>query len=165
VNGDGERDERPKRSWAEIDRLRDNPRIRRDPRSGRDPADTPAARDAARQYLKKLDHQLFAKGRPGRADAEQLAARVRESLGTPALADACRAYLDALGAPQDAALVAAFLDARERDLQLAALRGACEALAAGSLVLGPGLRAQLRTFAAGLDDELAEAAERALASG
>ena len=162
MSRDDDRDERPKRSWAEIDRLRDKPRTRRDPRAARDPADTPRARDAAQQYLKKLDQQLFAKGKPAGSDAERLATAVREALGTPALADACRAYLDALGPPTDAALLAAFLDANERAVQLAALRALRDGLAAGRIGLTPGLRAQLRMLSEGSDDELAELAESAL---
>jgi hypothetical protein len=165
VSAGDDRDERPKRSWAEIDRLRDQPRARRDPRTARDPADTPRARDAAQQYLKKLDQQLFVKAGAGGSGAARLAAAVREALGTPALTDACRAYLDACGPPADAALLAAFLDARERSIQLAALGGLRDGLAAGRLALTAGLRAQLRTLSQDLDDELADAAESALAAG
>lgn len=165
MSRDDDRGERPKRSWAEIDRLRDKPRARRDPRTARDPADTPRARDAAQQYLKKLDQQLFAKGTPAGSDAARLATAVREALGTPGLTDACRAYLDALGPPTDAALLAAFLDARERGVQLAALGALRDGLAAGRLGLSAGLRAQLRRISEGLDDELAETAQNALAAG
>lgn len=160
-----DRDERPRRSWAEIDRLRDSPRARRDSRTARDPADPHRARDAAQQYLKKLDQQLFAKRPQGGGEAERLAAAVRGALGTPALTDACRAYLDAAGPPADPTLLAAFLDARERSVQRAALEALRAGLAAGRLALTGGLRAQLRTLAEGLDDELAEAAESALAAG
>jgi len=160
-----DRDERPKRSWAEIDRLRDKPRARRDSQTARDPADTPRARDAAQQYLKKLDQQLFAKGKTAGSEAEGLAKAVREALGTPGLTDACRAYLDALGPPADAALLAAFLDARERGVQLAALEALRDGLTAGRLGLTAGLRAQLRSLSGGSDDELAELAEFALAAG
>ncbi len=69
--------------------------------------------------------------------------------------------LDALGPPNDAALIAAFLDARERDVQLAALGGLRDGLSAGRLGLTAGLRAQLRS----LSDELAEMAEFVLAAG
>lgn len=165
MSREDERDERPKRSWAEIDRLRDKPRARRDRSAARDPADTPRARDAAQQYLKKLDQQLFARDARGGSDAARLAAAVREALGTAGLTDACRAYLDALGPPTDAALLAAFLDARERSVQMAALGGLRDGLAAGRLTLTGGLRAQLRTLSEGLDDELAEAAEAALEAG
>jgi len=138
VSGDGGRGdgERPKRSWAEM-----------------------------QQYLQELDRKLFAKGAPGGAEGARLAAAVRAAQGTPGLTDACRAYLDAVGPPADAGLIAAFLDARERSVQLAALAALGEGVGAGRIALGAGLRAQLRTLAEGLDDELAEAAEAALAAG
>jgi hypothetical protein len=90
---------------------------------------------------------------------------VHAAQGTAGLTDACRAYLDAVGPPSEPALLAAFLDARERGVQLAALAAIGAGVGAGRLALSPGLRAQLRTLAEGLDDELAEAAEAALATG
>jgi hypothetical protein len=162
--GDGEREsgERPKRSWAEIDRLRDRPRARRDERAPRGPAATARAQAATKQYLAQLDERLFAKGTPGGAAGARLAEAVRAAQGSAGLTDACRAYLDALGPPADPALLAAFLDTGERALQLAALA----ALAApGRTALGAGLRSRLRSLAEGLDDELAEAAEAALGAG
>jgi hypothetical protein len=163
--GDRDDGERPKRSWAEIDRLRDRPRERRDERAPRGPAATARARDATAQYLKGIDQQLFAKRAPGGAAGAKLAEAVRAALGTPGLTDACRAYLDALGPPGDPALLAAFLDARDRALQLGALAALADGVGAGRIALGSGLRAQLRTLAEGLDDALAEAAEAVLAAG
>lgn len=163
--GDDDRDERPRLSWSEIDRLRDRPRARRDERTPRGPAATARARAATRQYLASIDEKLFAKGAPGGARGAQLAAAVRAAQGTPALADACRAYLEALGPPADPALLAAFLDSGDRDVQRAALAALADALAGAKIELTPGLRARLRSLADGLDDELAEAAEAALAAG
>ena len=166
MSGDDDREgERPKRSWAEIDRLRDRPRARRDERAPRGPAATARARAATKQYLGELDQKLFAKGAPGGAEGARLAAAVHAAQGTAGLTDACRAYLDAVGPPSEPALLAAFLDARERGVQLAALAAIGAGVGAGRLALSPGLRAQLRTLAEGLDDELAEAAEAALATG
>jgi len=167
VSGGDDRDggERPKRSWAEIDRLRDRPRARRDERAPRGPAATARARAATKQYLEELDQKLFAKGAPGGAEGARLAAAVRAAQGTAGLTDACRAYLDAVGPPADPALLAAFLDTGARDLQLAALAAVAEGSGAGRLALGPGLRARLRSLAQGLDDGLAEAAEAALEAG
>jgi len=162
MSGDDERGERPRRSWSEIDKLRDKPRSRSDERRPRGAAAEARSRAATQQYLKKLGDHLFAKPGSGGSVAERHAEAVRAALGTPALADACRAYLDAHGAPADAALLSAFLDSGDRALQLAALGALGEALGAGRIALGPGLRAQLRTLAGGLDDELAEAAEAAL---
>lgn len=163
--GDDERGERPKRSWAEIDRLRDQPRARRDERAPRGPAATARAQAATKQYLAELDQKLFAKSAPGGAKGASLAAAVRAAQGTPGLADACRAYLDAVGPPSEPALLAAFLDSGEPALQHAALAALAEGVAAGRIALSPGLRAQLRTLAEGSDDELAEAAEAALRAG
>lgn len=167
MSGGGERDdgERPRRSWAEIDRLRDRPRTRREERAPRGPAATARAQAATQQYLHEIDRKLFAKrGARGGAEGARLAEAVRAALGTPGLTDACRAYLDALGPPGDPALLAAFLDARDRGLQLAALAALAEGVGAGRIAPGAGLRAQLRTLAEGLDDALAEAAEDVLAA-
>jgi hypothetical protein len=162
MSGGGDDGERPRRSWSEIDRLRDQPRARRDDAAARGSGDALRGRAAAQQYLRKVERGLF--GKKG-GEPERLAAAVRDALGTPALADACRAYLDALGPPADPALLSAFLDAPDRALQLAALEAIAERAAAGRLALGAGLRAQLRTLAAGSDDALAEAADAALAAG
>lgn len=165
MSGDRRDDgERPRRSWAEIDRLRDRPRARRDAGAARGPAASARAQAATRQYLGELDRKLFARGARGGAQGARLADAVRAAQGTPGLADACRAYLDALGAPAEPDLLAAFLDARARDVQRAALAALAEGVGAGRIALGAGLRAQLRTFAEGLDDELAEAAEAVLAA-
>jgi len=166
VSAGDERDgeDRPKRSWSEIDRLRDRPRARRDEARPRGPAASARARAASQQYLKKLDRQLFAKSGARSPADEPLAAAVRTALGTPGLDDACRAYLEGMGTPSDPALVSAFLDARDRELQLAALRGLAATPSAGRPAPSAGLRAQLRTLAEGPDDELAEAAEALLAS-
>ena len=161
----GDDDERPRRSWSEIDKLRDKPRARRDEQRPRGAAAEARSRAATQQYLKKLDAHLFAKT-PGRASAGgEPASAVRAALGTPGLADACRAYLRELGPPTDPALLAAFLDAPDRELQLVGLRALGERRRSGELALTAGLRAQLRTLAEGLDDELAEAAEDALGGG
>jgi len=167
MSGDRDRDDgdRPRLSWSEIDRLRDRPRARRDAAAPRGPAARARAQAATRQYLAEIDRKLFARGARGGAQGERLAAAVREAQGTPRLADACRAYLAALGAPAEPDLLAAFLDARDREVQRAALDALAEGLRAGRLALTPGLRAQLRTLAEGLADELAEAAETALAAG
>jgi hypothetical protein len=162
VSGSDEHDpgERPKRSWAEIDRLRDRPRARRDERAARGPADTAHARAATKQYLAELDRKLFDRGAAGGSEGARLAAAVRAAQGSAGAADACRAYLDVAGAPSDPALLSAFLDTGVRELQLVALRALIEGGA--RVPPGGGLRSQLRTLAEGLDDELAEAAEAAL---
>ena len=164
--GDGDdRDERPRRSWSEIDKLRDKPRARSDERRPRGAAAEARSRAAAQQYLKKLDSHLFAKSSKRAGSGGGPADAVRAALGTPGLADACRAYLAELGPPTDSGLLSAFLDAPDRELQRVGLRALAERRAAGELALTAGLRAQLRMLAEGLDDELAEAAEEALGPG
>ena len=165
MSGDDDRDDRPRRSWSEIDKLRDKPRARSDERRPRGAAAEARSRNAAQQYLKKLDTHLFAKTpRPGSAGGRRADA-VRAALGTPGLADACRAYLVELGPPREPALLSAFLDAPDRELKLAALAALSERRRAGDAAFSAGLRAQLRTLAEGLDDELAEAALEALGGG
>lgn len=158
----GDREERPRLSWSEVDKLRDKARGRRDERRPRGPKAEASSRAATQQYLKKLGDQLFAKGGGGGA-GERLAAAVRAAQGTPGLTEACRAYLDALGPPSDPQLLAAFLDTSDREIGLAALRALGAGVRGGRFALGAGLRAQLRTLAEGPDDALAEAAEEVLA--
>src|SRR5512147_1473712 len=118
---DEDRGERPKLSWSEFDKRRDKPRSHTSERRPRGAAAEARAASATQSYLKKLDQQLFAKGGKGATPRGRLADAVRDALGTPGLDDACRAYLAEVGPPEDAALVAAFLDARDRALRLAAL--------------------------------------------
>jgi len=163
--GDDDRDERPRRSWSEIDKLRDRPRTRSDERRPRGAAAEARSRSATQQYLKKLDGHLFAKGPKRTGAGAARAEAVRAALGTAGLAEACRAYLVELGPPSDPGLLSAFLDAPDRELQRVGASAIAEQRAAGALVLTAGLRAQLRMLAGGPDDELAEAAERALGDG
>jgi hypothetical protein len=155
--------ERPKLSWSELDKRRDKPRSHTSERRPRGAAAEARAASATQSYLKKLDQQLFAKGGKSATPKGRLADAVRDALGTPGLDDACRAYLAEVGPPADAALIAAFLDARDRDVRLAALDalGSAQAPRVG---LTPGLRSQLRVLAEGADDELAERAEEILAT-
>jgi hypothetical protein len=159
VSGDDDRGERPRLSWSEIDKRRDRARTRSGPRSASDEGLPPGA---AAQYRRKLD-RLFASGGKGASADDPLARAVRDAQGTPALAEACRAYLAQSGPPSDPALLSAFLDASDREVQLAALGMLAERAGPGGIAVSGGLRAQLRMFAAGLDDALAEAAEAALA--
>ena len=151
-------DERPRLSWSEIDKRRDRPG-RRDEREKRPQgaAAEARARAAAQSYLAKLDGALFAKGPAGEAGRA-----VREAHGSPRLADACAAYLAALGPPRDAALAALFLDAPRRELVLAGLEGLAALRAAGCLAPSRALQSQLRLCAGGSDDEVASAAEALL---
>ena len=160
---DDERGDRPKLSWSELDKRRGKARSHTDERRPRGAAAEALAAKAAQSYLKKLDQQLFAKGGKSASAASKLADAVRDALGTPALDDACRAYLAEVGAPATPPLVAAFLDAHDRALRLVALEALGEVGAAAGVALTPGLRSQLRVLAEGSDDELAERAEEILA--
>ena len=111
---------------------------------------------ATKQYVKGLD-ELFSK--PGDSKSGKLSAAVRAAHGSPRLAEACRAHVDAVGYPADATLLGMFLDAG--DAQVVA--GALEALAAGidaeSIKLTAGLRSQIRMLAEDSDDGVATRAE------
>lgn len=158
---DDDRGERPKLSWSELDKRRDKPRSRTPERAPRGPAAEARARTATKSYLAKLDGQLFAKKGPA---GSKLADAVRDALGTPGLTDACRSYLAEVGAPRDAALIAAFLDAGDTELQRIALAALAEEVAARRTTPTAGLRSQLRVLASGPDDELALRAEEILDS-
>ncbi len=158
---DDERDrsDRPRLSWSELDKRRGKARSHTSERRPRGAAAEALAAKAAQSYLKKLDQQLFAKGGASAGAVNKLAGAVRDAVGTLALDDACRAYLAEVGAPGTAPLIGAFLDARDRELRVAALLALGEALGAGGVALTAGLRSQLRVLAEGPDDELAERAE------
>jgi hypothetical protein len=151
--------DREKKSFSELDRRRreGGGRGRAEERRPAGPAQQARLEAAKKQYLKQIDG-VFAKGKGG-AGGERLAAALREARGTPGLAAACRAYRDAVGPPADAALIACFLDADDPELALAGLEALREALGAGRLALGSGLRTQLRMLAGSSDDAVASAAE------
>jgi hypothetical protein len=153
VSGD-DRDERPRRSWREIDQARDGTRHGRSDPAPRGAAAEARARQATRESLKEAD-RLFARG-PGGAEGQRLAQALRDAHGTPELAEACAAYRDAFGYPGDPALASIFLDSGRTDL----VRGALEALLAASPeTLPAGLRSQLRLLAEHSDDAIAGAAD------
>ncbi|MGH0037839.1 MAG: hypothetical protein ACQGVK_22650 [Myxococcota bacterium] len=153
-------DDRPKRTFSERDRMRRE--------GGGDPAGRPRGkaaearvRQATTEYLKEAD-KLFASGAGG-AEGERLAGEIRKSHGTPELAGACRAYLEALGPPRDASLLALFLDTGDSELAVLALQALLELRREGALEPSAGLRSQLRVLEQGFDDAVAEAAEDLLA--
>jgi hypothetical protein len=153
---DGDRDEREKRSWREIDRMRDGSRSQSD-RTPRGAAEQARADATSKQYRRQLD-RMFSTARGG-AEGAQLAKAMRDALGTPGLADACRAFREAVGEPEEASHISLFLDSGDPELVLAgleALRSECED---GSLQVTPGFRTQLRMLAQDSNDEVAEAAE------
>lgn len=155
-------DERPKLSWAEIDKRRDGARPSRE-RGPRGEAAEARSRGATDQYLKKLDRTLFAKGANAGGAGESAGKAVIDAQGSADLIPACRDYLETVGPPQDLRLISAFLDARDIPLQIAALRALEACLDAERVEVPRGLQAQVRMLADELDDALAEAAEDALA--
>ena len=155
--------ERPKRSWREIDAGRDRASSRA-PRERRptDPAAAARAKAATQQYLRQLDGSVFGKPKGG-TEADRLTRSVREAHGTAGLTSACEAYREALGIPEDPALVTLFLDARDSRLVLAVLDVLAQRAEAGSLQATSGLRTQLRLLSQSPDDAVAEQAEALLA--
>ena len=162
MSGDDDRPgflDREKKSFSERDRERRERRGSAERRpSG--PAQQARVASAKKQYLQQID-SLFAKGKGG-AEGERLARVVRDARGTPEAAAACRAYLAAVGAPSDAALLACFLDSAEPDVVLPVLEALSARHAAGELRAASGLRTQLRLLAQHPDDEVASAAEELL---
>ena len=156
-----EDDDRPKRSWSEIDRMRDG-KVPRDERRPKGRAAEARARGATDQYLKKLDETLFAAGGRGGSSGDALGKAVFDARGSAEFDGCCRAYLDEIGPPADAALISAFLDARDKAIRVEALRALGAQIDAG-LEPERGLRNQVRALADELDDTLAEAAEDVLA--
>ena len=95
----------------------------------------------------------------GGQEGKALADAVREAHGTSGLAGACRAYLDALGAPSSLELASIFLDAGEKSLSVAVLDELLRQKAAQSLELDGGLKRQIRILSEDFDDDLASRAE------
>lgn len=158
-----EDDDRPreKLSWREIDRRRSSGGSRpTEERRPRDPAAVARAAAATKAYTKQLD-ALFVKGKGG-AEGEKLARAMRDARGTPAFAEACRAYHAAVGVPEEPAQLALFLDSGDPELVLIALAALHAAHAAGKPVASSGLRTQLRMLAEGADDAVAADAEALL---
>lgn len=159
---DDDRPERPRRSWRDIDRMRDGARDRSRERGPRGPAAEARAKSATQEYLKQLDG-LFSSAKGG-AEGERLAQAVRQAHGTDQLAEACRAYRSEVGIPTDPSLISLFLDAADREIVLAALESLIEIHSKGGAKISSGLRSQLRILAEGSDDSIAGAAEDLLAS-
>lgn len=163
MNGDDrDRDERPRRSWREIDQLRDGSRSgRSDPHQRpRSRAAQARAKAATQSYLKDAA-KLFAGG-PRGAEGERLSKKLREAHGSSSLAEVCREYRDALGMPSDPALLALFLDSDDSELVVSGLAALARLREQDALEVRAGLRSQLRLLAQSSDDSVAEAAEELL---
>lgn len=98
-------------------------------------------------------------GEKGGQEGKALAEAVRDAHGTPALADACRAYLDSIGVPGDLGLASIFLDAADKPISVAMLDGLLAQKEAGALSLEGGLKRQIRILSEDFDDDLASRAE------
>jgi hypothetical protein len=153
VSGD---DDRPKRSWREIDQMRDGTRPR-DQGKARGRYAEAREKRASEQYVKQLD-RLFTDTQGG-AEGEALAAAVRAAHGTPELVASCREFRDALGMPHDPALLSLFLDCDDREFVIAALEELLQLARAGSLEASSGLRSQIRLHAQSFENAVAEPAE------
>lgn len=148
-----------KLSFSELDRRR-----KERPSSGEAPPRGSAAearsQRANRQYLEHIDGMFS--GGPGGEERDRLAKAMRDAHGTGGLAEACRAYREALGVPADPALLGLFLDSGACELVVQGLEGLLSAHQAGALQVGRGLRSQLEILSQEPDDAVAEAAEELL---
>ncbi len=151
--------DREKLSFAERDRRRRGEGRSADAHEPRNQAERERSDAATKQYLKEADG-MFAGG--NKAERERLAVAMRDAHGTPALADACRAYHAAGGLPEDLRLASLFLDANDCEVILLgyeALRAGAEK---GTIALSGSLRSQLRVLAEDSDDAVADGAEELL---
>ena len=155
-----EREERPKLSFSERDKLRRGERTQAGAPGGRRAEQEQA--HARGQALREAD-AVFAL-EPGGAEGQALAKQMRDSHGTEGFAAACRSYCDQVGIPRDPGLLALLLDSGERDLIVSALEAFTEAKNAGSFELGAGLRSQLRMLEQDRDDTVAGLSEDLLQS-
>ncbi len=154
------------RSWNDGDKLSFSERDRRRREGGGDSNRTPGVskiqqQQASNRYLKTLDG-LFAK--PGTQQG-QLEAAVRAAHGTHGLADACRAFRDAVGFPSNSTMVGMFLDSDDSELMVGVLESLLGRPASGeALQASAGLQSQLRTLVDGRDSIVAGLAEDLLAA-
>ena len=95
---------------------------------------------------------------------EQLAKVIRNSHGSPEFSDACRAFREQVGVPNDPSLLALFLDCDDSALVVAALERLLELAQGDGLEVSTGLRSQLRVLESSFDDAIAEATEDLLAA-
>ncbi len=152
-------DER-KRSWAEIDQLRDGSR-RGDRERPRNEASQMRTEQATQTYLKEIDKLFSSTGRSAEADA--LVKRLRDAHGTPELAEVCRTFRDEVGLPRETALLSIFLDCNEAELVVDALSTLLMLLEQEEIELGKGVLSQLRVLSQDFDNSIAEVAEDILA--
>lgn len=153
-------EDRPKLTFSELDRLRrDKERGEHRPRGAQAEART---QEATASYLKHAADKLFDEGQGGVAGTD-LAKAVHDAHGTPGLTDACRAYREAVGIPEDASLLSLFLDARDDGIVADAVRALAAGVEAGRFEISRGVKSQLRVLSQSNDDDVAYEAEELLA--
>lgn len=151
MSGDGR-----KLSYSERDRMR------REggggPRPNREAQAVEAER--SRQALESAD-ALFSDEKGGE-EGKALADAVRAAHGTPELAAACQAYIEALGAPASTELASIFLDAGDKAISVSTLDSLLRVKQKGRLEIGGSVKRQLRILSEDFDDDLASRAEELL---
>ena len=151
--------DREKLSFAELDRRRRDGGRSGDAREPRNQAERERSDAESKQYLKEADG-MFAGG--NKAERERLAAAMQDAHGTPALADACRAYHAACGPPEDSRLASLFLDTGDCEVILLGFEALRAGAEKGAMTLSGSLRSQLRILAEDSDDAVADGAEELL---
>lgn len=148
-------DER-KRSWKEIDRMR-NGSSRADHERSRDSAAVARSGAATQTYLKKIDKLFTSSGKS--PEAEAWVKRLRDAHGSADLAETCRAFRAELGMPREIELLTIFLDCNEAELVVDALETVLALMEQSELELGKGVQSQLRVLAQDFNNDIAELAE------
>jgi hypothetical protein len=151
--------DREKLSFAELDRRRREGGGSGNAREPRSEAERERSQAASTQVLKQAD-SLFTGG--NKAEFERLATAMRDAHGTPALAEACRAYHAAGGLPDDPRLASLFLDAGDSEVILLGFEALRKGAEKGAITLSGSLRSQLRILAEDSDDAVADGAEELL---
>jgi len=147
-------DDRPKRSWREIDQMRSQGSTGdRNERRPRGPLAEARAKEATKAYLKDADKLFYS------LKGEELGKAMRDAHGSPKLAETCRVYLEQVGMPRDPALLSLMVDSAERELMTAALDAMLQLAQAGQLSASSSLKTQLRPLCEHSDDNIAGAAE------
>lgn len=140
-----------KLSFSERDKLR-----REGPGGGDRPQGASQAREEhAKRHAKRTLDGLFSGG----TERAKLERALADAHGGPGLADACRAYRDALGHPKSAKWIGMFLDSGDAELVAGSLTAALEACEAGGFEPTAGLRSQVRMLVDDRDGRIAGLAE------
>ncbi len=148
-----------KRSWKEIDQLRDGSR-RGDNDRPRGRAAEARSEQATQSYLKEIDKLFSSTGRSAEADA--LVKRLRDAHGTPELPEVCRTFRAELGMPTEPSLLSIFLDSNDAEVVVAGLETLLVLLSGSEVELGKGIQSQLRVLSQDFNNDIAEVAEEIL---